>query len=96
MLQLFSLFYTYYTNDKIIYICVCVCKGKVIPLQAMKAHGGYEYKGPHIHCDGTRKRGWLYVCSGALTPEENPHGKIIKVCIFEVLGRVNISGHWRL
>ena len=30
-------------------------KGKVSPLQAMKAHGGCGCKGPHIHSHGTRK-----------------------------------------
>ena len=38
-----------YTNKK-------YKKVKVSPLQAMKAHGGYGYKGPHIHSHGTRKR----------------------------------------
>ena len=31
-------------------------KGKVSPLQAMKAHGVCGCKGPHIHSHGTRMR----------------------------------------
>ena len=38
------------------FFVVFLSKGKGIPLQAMKAHGGCECKGPHIHSHGTRKR----------------------------------------
>ena len=40
----------------VIIIIFIIIKAKGTPLQTMKAHGGCECKGPHIHSHGTRRR----------------------------------------